>query len=44
MMVNYRYRREDIEANHEAYMQHGKLVMGAEVRALAKSAGRRRGR
>ena len=44
MMVNYRYLREDIEANHESYIQHGRLVMGAEVKALAKSAGRRRGR
>jgi malonyl-CoA decarboxylase len=43
LMVNYRYIREDIEQNHEAYVRDGELVMAAEVKALAKAAGRRRG-
>ena len=38
MMVNYLYRREDIEANHEAYSGEGKVAAGAPVRALAKRA------
>ena len=38
MMVNYLYRREDIEANHEAYSGEGKVAASATVRALAKKA------
>ena len=44
LMVNYRYLPEDIEKNHESYMQRGQLVLGSDVRTLVKSAGRRRGR
>ena len=35
VMVNYQYRREDIEANHEAYRGEGALVASSAVRALA---------
>ncbi len=41
MMVNYRYLVGDIEKNHEAYLQGGRVVMSAEVRGLAKQAGRK---
>ncbi len=41
LMVNYRYLPGDIEKNHEAYMEQGQVVMSAEVRGLAKQAGRR---
>jgi malonyl-CoA decarboxylase len=36
LMVNYRYVLNDIEANHEAYMKDGRIVMGADMRALTK--------
>ena len=35
MMVNYRYRLGDVDANHEAYAA-GRVVASREVRALAK--------
>ena len=35
MMVNYRYKLADVDANHEAYAS-GKIVASREVRALAK--------
>jgi malonyl-CoA decarboxylase len=35
MMVNYRYKLGDVDANHEAYAS-GKIVASREVRALAK--------
>jgi malonyl-CoA decarboxylase len=35
MMVNYRYKLGDVDANHEAYAA-GKIVASREVRALAK--------
>ena len=35
MMVNYRYKLGDVDANHEAYAA-GKVVASREVRALAK--------
>jgi malonyl-CoA decarboxylase len=35
MMVNYRYKLSDVDANHEAY-SNGKIVASREVRALAK--------
>jgi malonyl-CoA decarboxylase len=37
MMVNYRYRQADIEANHEAYTGEGKVAAAPAVRALVKS-------
>ena len=36
-MVNYRYVVDDLEKNHEAYMQRGEITMGSDVRSLAKS-------
>jgi malonyl-CoA decarboxylase len=41
LMVNYRYVPGDIEKNHEAYMERDQVAMSAEVRGLAKQAGRR---
>jgi malonyl-CoA decarboxylase len=35
MMVNYRYKLSDVDANHEAYAG-GKVVPSREIRALAK--------
>ncbi|MFI5002479.1 MAG: malonyl-CoA decarboxylase domain-containing protein, partial [Reyranellales bacterium] len=35
MMVNYRYKLSDVDANHEAYA-HGRVVASREVRAAAK--------
>jgi malonyl-CoA decarboxylase len=35
MMVNYRYKLADVDANHEAYAA-GKVVASREVRALAR--------
>ena len=37
LMVNYRYVVDDLEKNHEAYMQRGEITMGSDVRSLAKS-------
>jgi len=36
IMANYRYRLQDIEANHEAYRGAGKIVASAAVRSLLK--------
>ena len=36
LMVNYRYRQADIEANHEAYTGEGKVAVAASVRRLLK--------
>lgn len=49
-MVNYLYKLDDIEKNHEALAQHGQIAASAEVRRLAATgpaetgggAGRRR--
>jgi len=35
MMVNYRYRLADVDANHEAYAD-GRIVSSREIRAAAK--------
>ena len=35
MMVNYRYKLADVDANHETYA-NGRVVASREVRALAK--------
>lgn len=37
MMVNYRYSLDEIESNHEAYMNDQRIALGAEVRSLARS-------
>src|SRR3954452_5679138 len=36
MMVNYRYRLSEVDANHEAYAA-GRVIASREVRALAKT-------
>ena len=36
MMINYRYKLSDIEANHEAYRGEGKINASAAVRALLR--------
>src|SRR5690606_18467873 len=38
LMVNYRYEVDEIEANHEAYMQDGAIALGPEMRSLVRSA------
>ena len=35
VMINYLYRRDMIEANHEAYKGEGRIAMSSAVRALA---------
>lgn len=35
LMVNYRYRRDEIEANHEAFRGEGRIAASASVRSLA---------
>ena len=37
LMVNYRYIVEDLEKNHEAYMERGEIAMGPDVRSLARA-------
>src|ERR1700704_4746135 len=41
IMVNYRYRLEDIEKNHEAYANQGEIVASGAVKKLLKGEGRR---
>ena len=36
MMVNYRYKLSEVDANHEAYAA-GKVIASREVRALARA-------
>jgi malonyl-CoA decarboxylase len=36
IMVNYRYDLDDIEANHEAYMQESRIVLGNDAQRLIK--------
>jgi malonyl-CoA decarboxylase len=38
IMVNYLYRLGDIEANHEAYRDEGRVAASAAVRGLARAA------
>src|SRR6187549_3146441 len=40
-MVNYLYRLEDIEKNHEAYANDGEVVASTAVKKLLKGEGRR---
>ena len=35
VMINYLYRSDMIEANHEAYKGEGRIAMSPAVRALA---------
>ena len=37
MMVNYLYKLNDIEANHEAYRGEGKVMTSSAIRALLKT-------
>jgi len=41
IMVNYLYRLDDIEKNHEAYANQGEIVASSAVKKLLKSEGRR---
>ena len=41
IMVNYLYRLEDIEKNHEAYANDGEVVASGAVKRLLRSEGRR---
>jgi malonyl-CoA decarboxylase len=41
IMVNYLYRLEDIEKNHEAYANDGEVVASGAVKKLLKTEGRR---
>src|ERR1700742_1957675 len=41
IMVNYLYRLEDIEKNHEAYANDGEVVASSAVKKLLKNEGRR---
>ncbi|MEQ8651968.1 MAG: malonyl-CoA decarboxylase [Kiloniellales bacterium] len=36
MMLNYLYAADHIDANHEAYMRHGKIALSSELRSLSK--------
>jgi len=36
IMVNYLYRQGDIEANHEAYRDEGRVAASSAVRSLAR--------
>src|SRR6266480_871266 len=40
-MVNYLYRLEDIEKNHEAYANQGEIAASSAVKKLLKNEGRR---
>jgi malonyl-CoA decarboxylase len=41
IMVNYLYRLDDIEKNHEAYANQGEVVASSAVKKLLKTEGRR---
>ncbi|MGB8401541.1 malonyl-CoA decarboxylase [Bradyrhizobium sp.] len=41
IMVNYLYRLEDIEKNHEAYANHGEIAASSAVKKLLKNESRR---
>ena len=41
IMVNYLYRLEDIEKNHEAYANQGEIAASSAVKKLLKGEGRR---
>ena len=40
-MVNYLYRLDDIEKNHEAYANQGTVAASSAVKKMLKSEGRR---
>ncbi|PWC33308.1 malonyl-CoA decarboxylase [Azospirillum sp. TSO35-2] len=39
MMINYRYRLGEIDANHEAYTGEGRIITSSAVRSLGKAGG-----
>ncbi|MBR0752243.1 malonyl-CoA decarboxylase [Bradyrhizobium jicamae] len=41
VMVNYLYRLDDIEKNHEAYANNGEVIASSAVKKLIKGEGRR---
>jgi malonyl-CoA decarboxylase len=41
VMVNYLYRLDDIEKNHEAYANNGEVIASSPVKKLLKGEGRR---
>jgi len=41
IMVNYLYRLEDIEKNHEAYANNGEVIASSAVKKLLKGEGRK---
>jgi len=41
VMVNYLYRLDDIEKNHEAYANQGEIAASSAVKKLLKNEGRR---
>ena len=41
IMVNYLYRLDDIEENHEAFANNGEVVASSSVKRLLKNDGRR---
>ena len=41
IMVNYLYRLDDIEKNHEAYANQGEIAASSAVKKLLKNEGRR---
>jgi malonyl-CoA decarboxylase len=41
LMVNYLYRLDDIEKNHEVYANQGEVIASSAVKKLLKSEGRR---
>jgi malonyl-CoA decarboxylase len=40
-MVNYQYRLDDIEKNHEAYANRDEIAASSAVKKLLKTEGRR---
>ncbi|BAI72557.1 malonyl-CoA decarboxylase [Azospirillum sp. B510] len=40
MMINYRYRLGEIDANHEAYTGEGRIVTSSAVRSLDRAGGK----
>ncbi len=39
LMINYRYRLGEIDANHEAYTGEGRIIASSSVRSLGKAGG-----
>jgi len=39
MMINYLYKLNDIEKNHEAYSADGQIIMSSQIKSLKKGSG-----